>query len=59
MLPAIEELQTAWEAKHDKPTFAKYHDAINDGLHKINKYYSHFNEKPAFIFALGERLQVC
>jgi len=59
-LPAIEELQTAWEAKRDKSSFAKYHDAINDGLEKINKYYSRFDEKPAFILALGEeRLQVC
>jgi hypothetical protein len=36
VLPTIEELQTAWEAKCDKPVFAKYHDAINDGLEKIN-----------------------
>ncbi|KAN0111926.1 hypothetical protein V8E52_008016 [Russula decolorans] len=53
-LPTIKELQTAWKAKHDKPVFAKYRDAISDGLEKINKYYSRFNEKPAFILALGE-----
>jgi hypothetical protein len=59
VLPTIEELQTAWEAKRDKPAFAKYHDAIKDGLEKINKYYSRFDEKPAFILALGENyLQV-
>jgi hypothetical protein len=55
-LPAIEELQTAWEAKCHKRSFAKYHDAIDDGLMKIKKYYSHFNEKPAFIIALSEYL---
>src|SRR5580658_4880525 len=54
-LPTIEELQTAWEAKRDKPAFAKYRDAINDGLEKINKYYSRFDEKPVFILALGEK----
>jgi hypothetical protein len=53
-LPTIEELQTAWESKRDKPAFFKYREAINDGLDKINKYYSRFDEKPAFILALGE-----
>jgi hypothetical protein len=52
-LPAIEELQTAWEAKRDNPRYATYHDAINDGLAKLNKYYSRFDEKPAYILALG------
>ncbi|KAH9959889.1 hypothetical protein BGW80DRAFT_1256366 [Lactifluus volemus] len=52
-LPAIEELQMAWEKKRDSPRFAKYHDAINDSLTKLNKYYSWFNEKPAFILALA------
>lgn len=60
VLPTIEELQTAWEAKREKPAFAKYRDAIHDGLEKINKYYLRFDEKPAFILALGEeRLQIC
>jgi hypothetical protein len=39
-LPAIEELQTAWEAKCDNPRYATYQTAINDGLAKLNKYYS-------------------
>jgi hypothetical protein len=55
VLPTIEELQTAWESKRDKPAFSKYREAINDGLDKINKYYSRFDEKPAFILALGEK----
>lgn len=53
-LPAIEEVQTAWEAKLELESFAKYHEVINDGLKKIMKYYSHFDEKPAFIIAPGE-----
>jgi hypothetical protein len=43
----------AWEKKHDNPRFSKYCDAINDGLAKVNKYYSRFDEKPSFILALG------
>ena len=53
VLPVIEELQTAWEAKHDNPKYTLYHDAINDGLNKFNKYYSCFDQKPSFILALG------
>jgi hypothetical protein len=53
-LPAIEELQTAWEAKCDNPRSSKYRTAINDGLAKLNKYYSQFDEKPAYILALGK-----
>lgn len=51
-LPAIEELQTAWEAKRDDPQFAIYRNAIVDGLAKLNKYYSRFDEKPSYILAL-------
>lgn len=52
-LPAIEELQSAWEAKCDDNHFSKYKDAINDGLDKLQKYYSHFNRKPAYLLALA------
>ncbi len=55
-LPLIEELQTAWERKRDNPRFARYRSAINDGLAKLNKYYSRFDEKPAYIIALGNVL---
>jgi hypothetical protein len=51
-LPAIEELQTAWELKRDDPHYALYKDAINNGLAKLNKYYSRFDEKPAYVLAL-------
>ena len=53
-LPVIEELQTAWEAKRDSPKYVLYHDAINDGLDKLNKYYSRFDQKPCFILALSK-----
>jgi hypothetical protein len=33
-----------------------YHDAINDGLEKLKKYYSRFDQKPSYILALGELL---
>jgi hypothetical protein len=52
-LPAIEELQTPWEAKRDNPCYVTYRTAINDRLSKLNKYYSQFDEKPAYIIALG------
>ncbi|RDB23356.1 Zinc finger BED domain-containing protein DAYSLEEPER [Hypsizygus marmoreus] len=51
-LPAFEDLQTAWEAKADDPRFPLYHDAIQDGLDKLKKYYSKFDEKPFYILAL-------
>jgi hypothetical protein len=53
-LPVIEELQTAWEAKLNNPKYALYHNAISDGLEKLKKYYSHFDQKPSFILMLGE-----
>ena len=52
-LPAIEELQTAWEAKWDDDHFLAYQTAINDGLKKLNKYYLWFDKKPAYIIALS------
>ena len=53
-LPVIEALQTAWEAKRDDRRFAIYEDAINEGLAKLQKYYSRFDEKPAYVLALGK-----
>ena len=57
--PALEDLQTAWEAKLKDPRLEIYHDAIKDGLAKLMKYYCRFNEKPAYIFALGKFCIVC
>jgi len=54
VLPAIKALQTAWEAKRDDPRFAIYYNAINEGLTKLQKYYSRFDEKPSYVLALGK-----
>jgi hypothetical protein len=53
VLPALEELQTAWEEKIEDERFARFHTVIQDGLSKIGKYYSKLDEKPAFVMALG------
>jgi hypothetical protein len=54
VLPAIEELQMAWEAKRDDEKYILYRSAIQDGLDKLNKYYSRFDQKPCYILALGK-----
>ena len=53
MLPALEELQSAWEHKRDDHKYALYKDALADGLGKLGKYYSCLDEKPSFVLALG------
>ena len=53
-LPLIEELQTAWEAKCNDQKYIVFRNAIQDGLDKLKKYYSRFDQKPAFILALGK-----
>jgi hypothetical protein len=54
----IEELQTVWEAKCNDPRYVLYQGAIQDRLSKLKKYYSHFDQKPAFILALSESSQL-
>lgn len=49
-IPAIEELLTAWEAKAMSLRFIDYHDAIEDGIDKLKKYYSWFDFKPSRFF---------
>ena len=51
-IPAVEELQSAWEAKLESLKFLLYQDAIHKGLMKISKYYTKFNEKLVYILAL-------
>jgi hypothetical protein len=53
-LPALEELQMAWETKRDSVKYSLYKDALNDGLTKIGKYYSRLDQKPVFVLALGK-----
>jgi hypothetical protein len=50
----VEELQTTWEAKHDNKHFSMYSAAITDGLAKLQKYYSRFDEKPSYMLALDK-----
>lgn len=45
----------ALEAKHDDERYILYWDAIQDGLDKLKKYYSCFNQKPTFILALSKQ----
>ncbi|KAG6904864.1 hypothetical protein DXG01_006651, partial [Tephrocybe rancida] len=47
-IPAIENLQTAWEDKLDKHIYALYHDTIRDGLAKLLKSHGadQRNRKP-------------
>lgn len=52
VLPAFEDLQMHWESKRDDPHFESYADALQDGLDKILKYYTSFNNKPAFVLSL-------
>jgi len=52
-IPAIERLQSAWEAKRDHPRYELYSKALTDGLEKIRKYYLRFDEKPAYIVSLS------
>ena len=53
-LPAIEELQSMWEARASNSTYELYRNAIKDSLAKLNKYYSKFDNKPAYVLALGK-----
>jgi hypothetical protein len=56
VLPAVEELQTAWETKRDDDRFSMYSASIIDGLAKLQKYYSRLDEKPSYMLALGKFL---
>ncbi|KAG1768242.1 hypothetical protein EV702DRAFT_979533 [Suillus placidus] len=51
-IPAIEELQTAWEAKLTTSKYILYKDTIQKGLDKLGKYYQKFDDKPVYVLAL-------
>ncbi|KAG2143677.1 hypothetical protein DEU56DRAFT_733023, partial [Suillus clintonianus] len=51
-IPAMEELQMAWESKRENLQFTLYKEAIKRGLAKIGKYYGKFDDKPVYILAL-------
>jgi hypothetical protein len=52
-LPALEELQTAWEEKRTSVRYILLRSAIDAGLAKLRKYYSRMDAKPVFVLALG------
>jgi hypothetical protein len=54
-LPALEELQTAWEKKRKSARYVLFRDAIDAGLAKLKKYYLRMDTKPVFTLALGTR----
>jgi hypothetical protein len=56
-ITAFEALQTAWESKLASNRYSVYHNALQDGLEKLHKYYNKFDQKPAFLLTLGESLQ--
>ena len=51
-IPQIEDLMSKWEDKLNDNEFAPFHDALHNGIAKIQKYYCKFNDKPALILAL-------
>ncbi|KAF7770801.1 hypothetical protein Agabi119p4_6775 [Agaricus bisporus var. burnettii] len=55
-LPLMDQLKHQWENRRDGvDTYARfsiYSSAIQDGLNKIEKYYSKFSKKPAYLLAL-------
>ncbi|KAH7903215.1 hypothetical protein BJ138DRAFT_1020984 [Hygrophoropsis aurantiaca] len=51
-IPVLEELQTAWEAKHADSQYELYKPAVQAGLDKISKYYQKLDEKSVYILAL-------
>jgi hypothetical protein len=57
VLPAIKQLQSAWEVKGNDAKYALYCDAIKDGLAKLKKYYTWFDEKPSYVLTLGMAAQ--
>lgn len=57
-IPEIEELLSAWEKKQELPQYSAYRNALQDGINKIMKYYSRFDDKPVYILALGESLPI-
>jgi hypothetical protein len=53
-LPALEDLQTAWETKHANDKYLLYKAALSAGLDKLKKYYFRLDEKPSFVLGLGK-----
>ena len=52
-IPTFKELQSAWEKKLTLSAFCPYKEALECGLAKIHKYYTKFDEKPAYVLVLS------
>ena len=53
VLPAIEELLTAWEAKIHDPCYTIFVSALDAGIDKLQKYYNWFDLKLCILINLG------
>ncbi|KAI0054957.1 hypothetical protein BV25DRAFT_1777287, partial [Artomyces pyxidatus] len=51
-LPAIENLLTAWEDKYEDPVYSLYAPGLEMAIDKIRKYYTKFDDKPAYILSI-------
>ncbi|KAJ3965333.1 hypothetical protein EV361DRAFT_810877, partial [Lentinula raphanica] len=51
-IPAFEVLLTQWENMLQDTRYQLYHSAVEAGLKKLQKYYTRFDEKPAYILSL-------
>ena len=54
IIPAIEDLLSAWEDKLADPYFELYLGGLQDGIDKINKYYCLFDQNPAILCSVGK-----
>lgn len=54
VLPAVEELLTAWGSKIYDPCYTIFVNALEVGIDKLQKYYNWFDLKPAILINLGK-----
>ena len=52
VLPLIEDLLTAWEKKAVTARFTLLHEALEEAIEKLKKYYCKFDNIPAILLAL-------
>nr|VWP01648.1 Uncharacterized protein [Ganoderma boninense] len=52
VIPVLENLATRWEVKAKNTKFEPFHDALEKGLAKINKYYKKLDNTDVYILAL-------
>ncbi|KAI0713358.1 hypothetical protein C8Q76DRAFT_581011, partial [Earliella scabrosa] len=52
VIPALETLQSRWEAKRADPKYEWFHPALDKGLEKLTKYYKRLDNARAYILAL-------